>query len=48
MGSDIFNAGKKAGKEAANGAKETFGKGKKFGKKVHDTGSDAGKRVNEE
>ena len=44
-GSDLFKAGKKAGKETGEIAKGAFEKGKTSGQKEKEKGKDAGKNV---
>ena len=44
-GSDLFNAGKKAGKETGEIAKEVFEKGEASGLKENEKGKKAGKVV---
>jgi hypothetical protein len=44
-GSDLFNAGKKAGKETGEIAKGAFAKGKESGQKEKENGKEAGKDV---
>jgi len=41
-GSDLFNAGKKTGKETGDKAREVFEKGKAFGQKENEKGREAG------